>query len=151
MDSDEELKKFKKIFCVGIVFLISAFYSFQEFRYLIFGKTAQATITEIKESTEMTGRRYSRLNKPVQVVKFRFTDQLGNSHQGFDRRPMDWIAPSGSIKIQYLPGDEFGFRIAGSSFQPSVIAFFMSLAMGIYGVYTIAKQANAPIKRTRRY
>ena len=53
-------------------------------------------------------------------------------------------------KVQYLPGVEHSSRLAGQENIFAVIIFIGSLAWMGFSIYSIAREANAPIKRSRR-
>ena len=140
MDEHEEIAKFKWMLVIGIVFLVSACYSLNEFRYLIFGKTIEATLTRAYETT-VSGRRGRRHQE--QVFEYQFSEPGGAIRNERDQVSLGWPNPSnGKIAIQYIPGVEKASRLVGHSFMIAVYIFLACCAGLGYGLYQLILLAN---------
>ncbi len=106
----DEMQKVKWILAAGFVFLVSAFFSFNELRYLIWGKTVETRVQE-KRIVENTSRRGGKVEQLR--VAYQFED-AGNRRSEYDMLPTDWPVPDeGNIAVQYIPGDPGSSRLAG--------------------------------------
>jgi hypothetical protein len=112
MHDSDDLRQIKLLLFVGIVFLFSAYYSWREFKYLTFGKTADAQVTSA-EIVEHRGRRGSRYEKLA--VQFTFTDAAGASQSGRQELDPDAEVRAGDVVgIQYIAGDSYSPRLQGT-------------------------------------
>lgn len=148
MDHDSEIARFKGFVVVGILFLISGWYSQWEFRYAIWGQTAEARITRQFETREI-GRRGPK--RPVLVVEYSYTDKSGAQRDEHDRVPTSWQSRLAEVTtIQYLPGVVKSSRLLGHSYLLPVWFFLGTLGWLIYSVYRIYLEALEPARPTRR-
>lgn len=140
MDPEQELAKFKSIMIVGIIFLFSAYFSWKEFKYLIWGKTAQVTIVRIVE-TEEIGRRGRSI--PKLGIEYTFTDADGNPWRERDDVPLSWSGPKeGDVQVEYLPRVKDSSRLSGHANRISVYIFFGSLAFAAYFFYQLTSDPD---------
>ena len=52
MDQDDEIRKFKMILVAGVAFLFSAYFSWQELKFALWGESAEARVTRTFETAE---------------------------------------------------------------------------------------------------
>jgi hypothetical protein len=133
-----------------LVFLVSGYYSFNEARYLIFGKTTSAVLMEGAGSLGTlldmpAGRRGRR--EVVVSVKYAFKDTDGTVRAESDRVSPDWhdehrtdfvpIAPSHenatitgnngtAIAVEFIPGTLGSSRLRGNGHLFGTIPFVLS-------------------------
>jgi hypothetical protein len=142
MDHDQELKRAKWILAAGAIFLISAFMSFDEFRYKIWGRTTEARVIQVRPYEE-PGRRGK--STPRLSVEYSFQDEAKNTFSERDNVSLDTQLPSdGHVPIQYIPGTADSSRIAGHSNSFWVLVFFASLAIMAVFLIMLAREANEP-------
>jgi hypothetical protein len=147
MHDSDDLRQVKLILFVGVVFLVSAYYSWREFKYLTFGKSAEAQVTsaEIVERRGRRGRRYEKL-----AVHFSFTDDAGASQSGRQELDPDAEVRTGDVvAIQYIAGDSYSPRHQGTGSKIPVIAFVGSLLFAGGWIWKVAREVNQPIRRMR--
>jgi hypothetical protein len=144
MDQEAEMAKLKWLLIAGIGFLISGYFSLHELRYVMFAKTAQANVTQVREK-QVTGRRGR--TRTVLVVDYRFTDATGTTRSENDSLPSDWSgAVSGTVGVQYIPGVENASRIEGQFNYFAVGGFLVCCAGLAFGLYKLVRLANDPPK-----
>lgn len=142
----DEMQKVKWILAAGFVFLVSAFFSFNELRYLIWGKTVETRVQE-KRIVENTSRRGGKVEQLR--VAYQFED-AGNRRSEYDMLPTDWPVPDeGNIAVQYIPGDPGSSRLAGHWSRMWVVIFLLSIAALAFFIYRLAREANEPIRPKR--
>lgn len=149
MDQHEELAKLKWLFISAVTFLISGYYTYQEFRYAMWGHTAEAVVHRIFETSErgFRGRR-----RQLLAVEYSFTDQNGAQLSERDDVPVNWSVQQ-SVTVQYLPGVKDSSRLLGNSHKFAVWIFvgcIVWLGFTSYGVYREATAAVHGKKRRRR-
>jgi hypothetical protein len=131
VDEDDELRNLKRLLVAGLVFLVSGWFAFGELRYWAFGETADATITEVKE-TSQAGRRGR--SRPMLAVRYSFPESGGATRSERDDVPPDWTPPGGAslqpgskVKVQYLPGVPDKSRLAGHATTLPLLIFVACL------------------------
>ncbi len=143
-----DVRQVKLLLFVGIVFLFSAYYSWIEFRYLTFARQADAQVTAA-EIVEHRGRRGSRYHKLA--VQFTFKDGSGASQSGRQELDPDTaLNPGDVVAIQYIGGDTNSPRVKGTGSKVAVIGFVGSLLFAGWWLWKVAREANQPIRRSRR-
>ncbi|QDT35072.1 hypothetical protein [Thalassoglobus polymorphus] len=147
MDDEEELKSFKRILFATVLFLISTYFAFKEVKYIIFGKTATATVQRVFE-TEERGRRGRK--RKLLAIEYSFMDESGRSHSERDDVAVSWGDPGKSVEVEYLSGVEDSSRLHGHSNKTSIWIFLGCLSWLTYTGYKLAKEANEPFKPQRR-
>lgn len=147
MDEEDELRQFKRIMIAVVCFLISAYFSYQELKYAVWGTMAEATVTRTFETADM-GRRGRR--QPRLAVEYTFTDVRTGPRSERDDVSIDWSVPQGTVDVQYLPGVPDSSRLKGNSSQIAVWIFFACLAWLGYSGYQLYREANSPIPTNRR-
>ncbi len=145
IDEAEELKKFKWVLIVGIVFLVSACYSWVELKYLIWGQTVDAQVTNsfIATSTGRRGRKSEKL-----AVEYTFADSAAGPRSERDDVSTDWPVPVGTVSVQYLPGVPDSSRLSGHTYMLAVWMLMISLILLVAFVVHMHRESNAvPGKR----
>lgn len=146
MDQEEELAKFKSIIFSGLVFLISAYFSFGELKFAIWGKNAEAKITRTHE-TRSSGRRAH----PMIQIEYQFTEADGTGRSERADVAVDWpVSTTGMMTVQYLPGVADSSRPLGQSKMTAVYVFLAALAWLGFNGYKLCKLANEPIRGSAR-
>lgn len=150
MDTDEEMRQLKsmaKWILIGlVVFISSGYYAFQELKFMIWGQTAEATVTNVFETAER--------RKPLLAVEYTFTDAEGQHHSERDDVPRSWPRPGPKVTVQYLSGVEDSSRLEGHSSSTAVWVFLTCcglMAFGCFKLYQMASEAvDGPPRRRRR-
>src|SRR4051812_41599377 len=86
MDSESELAQMKWVLLCGALVLLSCVISYEEPIYLVAGRDAQATVTEVKDDTRRTGMLEQRKSTNT-VVRYTYTESNGSERTGSDRFP----------------------------------------------------------------
>lgn len=147
MDEEQELAGCKTVLVVSVLFLFSTYYSWHEFRYMIWGDTVEAQITRSFETEEFRrrGRRVKKL-----AVEYSFVDsasqQTRNERDDVDP---DWPIGGETILVQYIPGEPDASRLSGHRSLLSVLFFFGSLIAVAAFVYKMHREVNSPPTRRR--
>ena len=139
MDEEEELRKFKWIITGIALFLIFGWFAAGEVRYLAFGETADARVTELFETKK--SRRWSQYS--MLAVRYTFTDGDGTTRAERDDVPPDWETTDGSTlavgsttPVEYLPGVEGKSRLSGNGNTFALVIFLIAvLAIAAFGVW----------------
>ena len=131
---DDELAKFKRILFAGIAFLVSAYFSYKELKFAVWGTTADATVTR---TFETKNRR-----TPLLAVEYTFLDEAGKSHSERDDVSLDWPVESEIMTVQYLPGVDDSSRLAGHSNKVVVWIFLACTAWFAVSGFKLYKEAN---------
>lgn len=145
MDEEEELKKFKWLLVAVIVFLISTYYSWQELKFLAWGETAQATVTNTFETSSG-----SRRSQPLLAVEYSFTDSATGPRSERDDVPVDWPLPEGPITVQYLPGVADSSRLEGRSSRAAVIIFLACVCWLGYNGLKLYREASEAVNGRKK-
>src|SRR4051812_38231055 len=94
---------------VIIAFLFSLMSSCNELRYVVSGKTAEATVVSTHETVIVDSHK-----TPVTRVVYQFPAKDGRILEESDGVPIDVAVAYGQkIPIQYIPGSDDSSRIAG--------------------------------------
>ena len=139
MDQDAEMKRMKVWLYVGLVFLISAIFSWQELKYTLRGKSAEATVTTTNDFTE-----HGRHDTKLLSIHYRF-DDAGVMREEYDHVPLDWPTPEvgSKVQIQYFPGVEDSSRILGHSNKFWVYIFLGSCAVGGFLFFQLMREVKS--------
>lgn len=133
------MRSAKALLYAGVLFLMSAYFSFVEFKFLLWGQTATADVTSVRE---VQG---SRKKRPYRVVEYRFTEADGAARSERDDVPTDYPAAEGStITVQYLPGVADSSRLEGTAKMMWVYIFCGALAWVIWSVFSLYREAQQP-------
>lgn len=145
MDNDD-FRKFRAVMIAGLLFLISCWKMIGETKYLLRGKRAEATI-DSAEAKETSSRRSGR--RTVLKVGFHYTDEsTGQPAQGNLTVDPDlkWT-PGRTFSVQYLPGTAGSAREGVEYLMVTI--FFASLIWVSWSLYSMHREANAPIATSR--
>lgn len=145
MDHDLELARFKWILIAGIAFLFSAYLSYKELKFAVWGETAEATVTDTHEV------RGGRRSSPKLAVEYTFTDESGAHHSERDDVSINSaISTNDLLTVQYLPGVDDSSRIEGNSNRFAVVIFLGSLAWLAFSFFKLYRDAQNPHPYRRR-
>ena len=146
MDTDAEIARFKWLLVSGIVFLISGYFSYNELRFFVRGKTAEARVTRTRE-TQSGGRHSS----PVLSVEYQFTEADGTSRSERDQVAIgSAVTANDLITVQYLPGVEDSSRVLGNSRMGAVYLFLACLAWLSFSGYQLWREATDAVHGSGR-
>lgn len=128
---------------VCVLFLISAWNAIGDFRFLLFGQPARATL--VRKFVDSPATRYGK-GTPVRVVEYRFDDN-GRSRTEVDRVPLSWSIPDvGEIAIDYLPGAARGSRLSGHHSYGSIAFFLGCLTAGGMLIARVWRESGEPAR-----
>lgn len=123
-----------------MLFLMSTYFAWEEFCYIILGKRATAKVERVIETVNE-----SRRGRPLYGVEYCFEDDVTNeSRIERDDIPKSWKKPLGTIEVEYLPGHPDWSRIAGNRHYLSLLFFLVCLVVvGAYGIYLFREARQA--------
>jgi hypothetical protein len=140
MDLDGETKRFKLLLFVGILFLVSAFFSWRELKYIAFGKRTDAKLVRVYETTEYARRGRTRQK---QAVEYQFTDGGGQARTERDTIAASATPPRGpTVPIQYLDGSPGSSRLPGNSQRIWLIPFCGTLGFMGFKFYRLVQESK---------
>lgn len=134
-----------------VVFLISGWYSFQEMRYAVWGRTVEGTVTQVEHRQERVYRRRwgSRTRHFTAVtVQFLGVDNTVQSGE-FRESGAHAIRPQQQLKVQYIPGDYHMVRLSGEQNWFAIIFFFGGLIAMVGTIVWVGMEANRPYASSR--
>ena len=100
MDADDEVRRFKWMLAIGVLFLVSAFFAWREFKYTLAGKKTNAEIVRVYETRDI-GRRGRTREKLA--IEYQFTDASGAKRKETDTISINSPRPRGkTVAVQYL-------------------------------------------------
>ena len=142
MDMEHETARLKIMGIVALVFVITLYFSWKEFKYALFGKVAPATVS--RQTPYEERKRYGR-KVPMIKVEYSFTDSAGNFRSDVDSVTPDFPLPAANatgqgLKIQYLATAS---RLSGHSSIVAPIIFFVTLGLIVWQGWKIWRQANS--------
>ena len=145
MDLEDETAKFK-IFAVAlVVFLLSAYSSYAELKYTIWGQATSASITDVKHVQAM------RRSPAHQLVKYSFQEKEGASRTGsFKVAETEHVPADAKIEVQYLAGEGGDSRPKGEKNIGSVIIFLGTLVFLGFSIFQMAREANPNYLRNKQ-
>src|SRR3954466_1216070 len=103
MDIDDETRKLKIMLVVIVTFVISAFVAYSELQYALRGKTTEATVDRVYDTT---GRR----GGVTRHVQYHYHDAAGNLRNSSDTVADDFPENAKKVQIEYLADTS---RVAG--------------------------------------
>lgn len=140
MDTGNEMQRLKWLLIVGVVFLISGFFSWREMQYAMFGKRADASLVRVYETQER-GRR-GRVREKL-AIEYQFAD-AGSSRKETDTVSIDTARPTGeTVPVQYLAGSPGKSRLVGHTQQFWVLIFLGSLGFMGYKVFRLVQESKS--------
>ena len=134
------------VLAVSVLFILSTFYSWHEFRYALWGETIEARVTRAFETVELTGRG-RRIEKLA--VLYSFVDPSNNEVRSErDNVNRDWPAPGETALVQYIPGEPGRSRLSGHRHMLSVVFFFACVVALAAFVYRMHREVSrSPARR----
>lgn len=145
MDRDD-LGAVKRIGFAGLAFLLSAYASWKEVKFMMWGATATAEVVSVQEETG--GRR----RRSYLAVEYRFTEADGTSRSEKDDVPTSYeVTAPGTVNVQYLPGVADSSRLEGTANNTALFVFVGSIGWVAWTLYSFYREAHAPVgPRSRR-
>ncbi|MCG8405688.1 MAG: hypothetical protein MI923_10865 [Phycisphaerales bacterium] len=105
MYHETESRRFKYWVFAFLIFATCGWLSYQEMKYLIWGRTAEAQITTIRTVTIPRHRFHP--SKDMFAVRYRWTDADDVVREDVMNRNLNWKQPADNIiRIEYLPGSK---------------------------------------------
>jgi hypothetical protein len=144
--------KFRFATALFVMFLISGYYSYQEFRYLLGGRTVDATVDQVEMRSEQVHRRrrFTSRTRHYQQVMVHFSNGEAVSESRTFRLPTyQPVHPEQTLAIQYLPGQSDMIRLSGSTNWLSVLFFVGSLVAFAGMIVWAGMEANRPYGNAR--
>uniref|UniRef100_A0A7C2NXW4 DUF3592 domain-containing protein n=1 Tax=Schlesneria paludicola TaxID=360056 RepID=A0A7C2NXW4_9PLAN len=136
-----EVYKFRLAIAVGVMFLFSAWGSWQEVRYGLWGRTATASVTRAYRDRDYGGKR------PRTVLRVEVEIPLDDGATQSARlttSPSARIADGDQIAVRHIPGVPRSVRLASDANVYAVVVFGFCLVAMIGFVIWAAKEANRP-------
>ena len=119
-DDPNEFNPLIPLAVVLILLVVSGFLSYQEFKYALWGRTADAEIIKVKETPFGSGPR----RRPLMAVHYRWKDKNdGDREDELLRDSKFGDAVGHTIRIDYLPGVKQS-RIAGAPLYSKIATCF---------------------------
>ena len=141
MHDEDDLRAVKFLAVFALLFVISLFMTWKQFKYWAFAEQATATVTQVFETTER-GRRGREIQK--KAVVFAFKDADGKRVEDREDVPFSrTIAAGDELEVRYFPGDKKSSRIVGEANLLWPTVFFGSLLAGVVVVVKLAREASA--------
>jgi hypothetical protein len=133
---------------IAVYFVLLVFYSGVELRYIFFGKTARALVTQTNRYTTCTK---SGTHTTV-AIQYQFTEPSGKLRVESDKVEADGSEPTlgEAIKVEYCPGSAGMSRIAGhnAAIILAISLFLFAVGFLVVAAYQGLKQVEA--ERTRQ-
>lgn len=136
---------------VVVLFLISGWYSFQELRYAVWGRTVPATVTNVEHRQERVyRRRYGSRTREVTDITVQFagadnTPQIGEiTESGVSR-----VHPQQQLSIQYIPSKTDMIRLGNQQNWIALIFFFGGTVAMVGTLVWVGMEANRPFGEGR--
>lgn len=139
MDYEKGTMELKLLLILFFLFFMSAYFSYAHIKYLIWGETTQATITDVREYSDGL------------AIYYTFHDENGKRVKARDTAPHNWSVPETNVLVQFLPGGTGESRLSRNSHNAPI---WMLLActggLGYVG-YRLHRAVNdPPVGRRRR-
>jgi hypothetical protein len=157
MDMDSEGIRAKGLIVAGILFLISSCFTWSEMYYLLFGKTTDATVTNVSEYT-VRGRFGSNRGNKLSI-NYSFTEQDGTFRKGDDTVSTSFSGIyNNKVKVQYTSGENGSSRLYGNTKTGWLIIFAFSLLVLVgfgswvaYASFANTRETPKKKKKTRDF
>ena len=151
MDGREELVKARGLMVAGVLFLFSAWFSYAELAYLVFGTNVTATATKV---TQVTIRSRFGANRGAELmITATWADADGTRRKDDFTTRVDFpVVEGGPIRLRTTPGEDGRARPAGRVHFVALILFAASLAgIAFFSVkmYRESEEAYRPRKPHR--
>lgn len=147
VDFDAERAGCMAVLAAGAVFLVSCYYAWHEFRYLLWGQSAKAPISRTFRAQDL--RRGGRTVYWL-AVEYSFVDAAsGQVRAERDDVDLDWPVDGDVIAVQYIPGEPGSSRLVGHRSLLSVLIVVLSLTAVAGFVYKMHRRLNSAPARHR--
>lgn len=143
--------KLRLVIFAVVFFVVSAWSSFQELRYALWGRTVEATVTNVEHRQERVyHRRRSSTTRNVTILTVQFP--------GPDNRPQTAVltpnrghhfTPQQKLSVQCVSGDFGMARLNGQQNWFSVVFFIVGLFAMVGALTWVGMEANRPYTRLR--
>lgn len=151
MDDENEVQKFKWLLIAILAFGISGWYSWTELRYATWGKTVDAEIVRMHETTRRSRRG---ITSTWLVIDYQFSEPGASVRSESDEVPNDNPRPEGGkVAVEYVPGKPGMSRLAGHRNVIAVVIFGLTLLWLAYQGFQLfreAREASRPRTSGRR-
>ena len=144
-NEDNHVWRFKYALIFGILFLVSAYQSWQELVYLVRGRTARANATE--NYTQSSGRFMQNKHR---VLEYSFSEEGGLARRGADTFSIEEPVP-GQVLVQYTPGTNGRSRLQGHVGWVWIAFFSISIAGLAWAGYRLNKQIDEAMAPRRKW
>lgn len=147
VDEDAERAKAGLLLAAIAAFLISGWFSYNELKYALRGRSVDAAVLRMYEY--LPPARHGRPGLRLGIV-YQFTDAAGRTREG-----RDWVpVPSDLqgrelVRVQYLPGADGGSRLAANRSVRGPVIFLVCVALVVVSLVRLVREAHAPIPRAR--
>ncbi|MGL6077035.1 MAG: hypothetical protein ACRC8S_23000 [Fimbriiglobus sp.] len=141
MDADSEVAKAKWLLISVVVFLFSGCISWTEMSYLLFGKDAQADVTNAYEVTRRG--KFGTGGRKQLVIDYAFNEPDGTRRTGTENVSLDWPMPkNGKVPVRYISGADSSSRLAGQVRWGGLALFGASLGLISFFGFRLWREAN---------
>ncbi|MCA9074285.1 MAG: hypothetical protein KDA93_04570 [Planctomycetaceae bacterium] len=148
VDEDVEQRNAGLLVAAVIAFVISGWYSFNELKYALRSTTVTATVTRQYEFTVPTRHGQS---GPRLGIEYEFTNAAGDTQHDKDWVPLpSELEGQPSVEVQYLPSTDGDSRLAANRSVIGPVFFGGCLLFLAFSLAQLIREANAPIRRSRR-
>jgi hypothetical protein len=146
-----ESMKARSAIVLFVLFLMSGWYSYQEFRYLFWGSVVDATVDHVEMRSERVyRRRFGSTTRQHLYVSVHFPNRDNIVESRSFRLPNSTsIQAQQTLSVQYLPTSTDMIRPTGSGNWISVLFFFGSLLAFAGMIVWAGIEANRPYGSSR--
>ncbi len=138
------------IIAVPALFLVSCFFVWQDVKYALYSRTAEAQVERTFETVGVTTRR--RGGRPKLQVEYLFRDETTDQERReSDLIPLHWPRPAGTVSIDYLPGLAGESRVSGNR---SYVAMLLFAACGLAAMIILGilyREARIAARESERH
>lgn len=138
--------KLRLAIAVVVIFLISGWYSFQELRYTISGRTVAATVTNVEHRQERVyRRRFGHTMRDITAITVQFSNANNTPQTAvMTQSGVSAVQPQQQMQVQFIPGEYETVRLAGQQNWVAVLFFFGGLAAMAGTLVWVGMEANRP-------
>ena len=145
IDIDDETATFKRMMQAGLILLMAMYLAWGDVKFWIWGTSAEATVTKIKESPFDSDRA---------EVQFRYRDTDGRFVDTADTIPYETAESIGdTIQVDFLTGDPTSASLARKGHTSGLMMFSVCLLLigwRVYPIWVEARDAANGVRRRRR-
>lgn len=131
------------IIIVPLLLLCSTYMAWWELRFLIQGRTTDATVDgvdEIRIRNRLFGGSYME-------VRYSFQDEETNRHRSErDELPLPWPRPAQTVRVQYVPGLSAGSRLDGHRHVYFTIFFVLCVTGSLVYGFLLLRDAGKAVR-----